>query len=1055
MIFDQYSRYKACSDLLGLAGIAPNSSVLDIGSGPECLFGQFMPDAAMNYVDPLIPVDSGQGHITGNIFASELDGQTFDCVSAVDVLEHVPPEHRQAFLERMSSLGRNTLILGFPTSDSSDAVETDQAIDDQYRAIFGHNYSWLEEHYRYGLPSLAETVEQLSRSGWHCQTVGHGHAPWLRELLGFVICAWDIPGLNHVVLEISEKFNRELYPYDFRPPYYRQFVIASRHPLPKIIAPGTGHDDMEAAEGVFRALMEEAKQKYFAASASQLATAETNHGKAIVALNAKIEEASAWGKTLHGKLAERDAQVQELNAKIEEVVARMQQELMQWRDKAVEISDWAVRLQDEMVRISEWAARIDRSPIAHAVKKYAFGFLRAVYRAIPLSADGKQRLRNGIKQLVRPLMASYAPGAAAVTLTPSQVQSIVAAGSITGQVKPRDVFVFSVIDWHFRIQRPQQLARGLAKSGRRVFYFSNNFVDASEPGYQIERLDPLLQLYQISLHVKGAPAIYFAPPTEETEMMLQASIVKVILDFASLSTDSIIQHAYWYTLVKRLPNNFRIYDCMDHHEGFGHVPEKLIEIEKEMLRETDLVVVTSCWLENFARDFNSNIAVIRNATEYQHFSNRPTEIYVDPQGRRIIGYYGAIAEWFDIGLIRAVALANPAHLILLVGNDTVNADAALADLPNVALTGEVPYAQLPFYLYAFELCLLPFKVTSLTLATNPVKIYEYLSAGKLTISVDLPEIAQFGDLVLRAKSESEFVDLVTQNMRGGTSSTESVQSRKSYAAQQTWGHRVSELMSILDCVNMPKISVIVLTYNNLDLTKACLQSLIERSDYPNLEIIVVDNASGDGTPAFLDEFGQAHTAAKVILNEDNIGFAAGNNIGLAAATGDYLVLLNNDTVVTRGWAMTLMRHLQADLSIGLIGSVTNNIGNEARIGMAYTDISDMPVESLQYTLNNMGRLLPIRNVAFFCAMMPRSTYERCGPLCEEYGLGFFEDDDYCRRVEVIGLRIVCAEDVFVHHHLSASFNKLKSEKREALMARNKAIYEEKWGVWIPHTYRNQ
>lgn len=154
MIFDQYSRYKACSDLLRQAGLAPGNTVLDIGSGPECLFGQFMPDAKMNYVDPLIPNGSGHGRITGDVFTGELDNQAFDCIAAVDVLEHVPPERRQAFLERMSSLGKNTLILGFPASDSSDALETDKAIDERYRAIFGHDYSWLEEHYRFGLPSL-------------------------------------------------------------------------------------------------------------------------------------------------------------------------------------------------------------------------------------------------------------------------------------------------------------------------------------------------------------------------------------------------------------------------------------------------------------------------------------------------------------------------------------------------------------------------------------------------------------------------------------------------------------------------------------------------------------------------------------------------------------------------------------------------------------------------------------------------------------------------------------------------------------------------------------
>ena len=801
----------------------------------------------------------------------------------------------------------------------------------------------------------------------------------------------------------------------------------------------------------------------------------TERDAQVGALNAKIEEVSTWGKTLQGALTERDAQVGALNAKIEEVstwgktlqgalaereqeVIDLAQDIAQWRDKAMELSDWGTKqqhinavLRTEMMRVSDWATHINSSPIAYAAKKYALKLARTVFRALPLNLEVKHRLRNGLRRF-NPLRARIV--SASTGLTSAQIQSAVQTSSVLDQVKHRDVFVFSVIDWHFRIQRPQQLARSFAKAGSRVFFFSNHFVDTDEPGYQIEHLDPSLPLYQVKLHVKGAPAIYFAPPTQKAEAMLEASIARLIMDFSALSSVAVVEHAYWYPLVCRVPNTYRVYDCMDHHEGFGNVPEKLIEIEKDMLQRSDLVVVTSSWLESFACDFNQNIAVVRNACEYEHFANRPDDVYVDPQGRKIVGYYGAIAEWFDLDLIRAVALANPDHLVLLVGNDTVGAGSALEDLPNVAFTGEVPYVKLPFYLYAFDVCLLPFKVIPLTLATNPVKIYEYLAAGKLVVSVDLPEIAQFGDLVWQATSANEFVKLVGQAMKLQDSSDEvGGRERKTFAAQQTWDHRASELSGALRSIEMPKISVVVLTCNNLDLTKACLQSLIEQTGYPNLEIIVVDNASVDGTPSYLNEFQSQHQNTKVILNEKNIGFSAGNNVGLAAATGDYLVLLNNDTVVTLGWAMTLMRHLQADPTIGLIGPVTNNIGNEARIEMAYKDISDMPAESLQYTLNNMGIVLPIRNVAFFCTMMPRSTYERCGSLCEEYGLGFFEDDDYCRRVEVAGLRIVCAEDVFVHHHLSASFNKIKSVDRDALMKRNKAIYEEKWGSWIPHSYR--
>jgi GT2 family glycosyltransferase len=78
-----------------------------------------------------------------------------------------------------------------------------------------------------------------------------------------------------------------------------------------------------------------------------------------------------------------------------------------------------------------------------------------------------------------------------------------------------------------------------------------------------------------------------------------------------------------------------------------------------------------------------------------------------------------------------------------------------------------------------------------------------------------------------------------------------------------------------------------------------------------------------------------------------------------------------------------------------------------------------------------------------------------GPLDEAYGLGYFEDDDYCRRTEQAGLGIACAEDVFIHHHLSATFDRMDRAGRQALFAKNKAIYETKWGSWTPHRGRRE
>ncbi len=281
-----------------------------------------------------------------------------------------------------------------------------------------------------------------------------------------------------------------------------------------------------------------------------------------------------------------------------------------------------------------------------------------------------------------------------------------------------------------------------------------------------------------------------------------------------------------------------------------------------------------------------------------------------------------------------------------------------------------------------------------------------------------------------------------------------VQERKTFAEGQTWQHRAEALIQVAESsAHDPNVSIVVVTYNNLDFTRACLASLDEHSQYEHLEIIVVDNASSDGTPAFLSTWVDNGPNRKLILNDDNRGFAAANNQGLEIATGEYLVLLNNDTYVTPGWVRTLVRHFERDKTIGLIGPVTNNIGNEAKIEIAYDDMDEMLRKSATYTRRHIGQTFTLRTAAFFCVMLPRTTYERIGVLDEAFGRGFFEDDDYCRRIEQIGLRVVCAEDVFVHHHLSASFNKLKQQTRQNLFEENKKIYEAKWGRWTPHGYR--
>jgi GT2 family glycosyltransferase/glycosyltransferase involved in cell wall biosynthesis len=618
------------------------------------------------------------------------------------------------------------------------------------------------------------------------------------------------------------------------------------------------------------------------------------------------------------------------------------------------------------------------------------------------------------------------------------------------QTKP-DIFFWSVIDWRFRIQRPQHLARGLSEKGYRVFYVSTTFVNTIDPGFEVEQMDVEGRLFNIRIHLKGRPRIYSAPSAAADFQRLKSSVAVLLEWTGSCGVVSLVQHPYWAKLAQALPDSRLVYDCLDHHEGFDNSGEGIGALERKLLANADVVVTTSQWLHDFAATYNPNVSLIRNAAEFDWFSVRPNSVFRDPTGRQVIGYFGAIATWMDMELLCEVARAFPECLLLLVGADECGARKQLVEFDNVLMTGEVSYADLPSYLYGMDVCLLPFRIMPLTLATNPVKIYEYLSAGKPVVAVNLPEMAQFGSLVETATTREGFVEKVRGLLTSSDNGT-LCEARREYAAQNTWRHRVDDFVAVIDRLPRPSASVIVLTYNNLELTRTCLESLECHTERGSFETIVVDNASTDGTQDFLHHWFEGRNDRIVILNEANRGFAAGNNQGLTVARGEYLVMLNNDTEVTQGWLSTLMNHLRRDAELGMVGPVTDNIGNEAKITLRYQGPEEMHRKARTYTLAHMGELLPMRTLAFFCIMIPRKVYERVGPLDEGYGLGFFEDDDYCRRVEQAGWKLGCAEDVFVRHHLSASFGKLGKGRRE-LLEHNRKIYEAKWGLWIPHRHR--
>ncbi|MBB5192454.1 GT2 family glycosyltransferase/glycosyltransferase involved in cell wall biosynthesis [Silvimonas terrae] len=822
-------------------------------------------------------------------------------------------------------------------------------------------------------------------------------------------------------------------------------------------------------------LLEEARQELEARLADEAKLIEDARQLLEARMVEKAYQAEKKRLTEKARLAEEAHQIEKYNL----IEAARQAEGVHQNERArltEEVRQVGGKLSDKTAEVAQLNKVIEQLREQYRDREQQFLLSTSWRITRPLRVIARSASRDGMASLVRQTYAVLPPNTRQqlvklpfVRRVKSWVAKSAAAPLPTGMIgvdqtrlpanlpvlpapTQPDVIVWGVIDWHFRIQRPQQLARGFARAGHRVFYISSELIDTPAPGFAVERIEGEEGVvFQLRLNVAGGAPIYGALPGQAAAAQLRAStaILKRWLNLNS--TISVVQHPYWSSTAFALPDNQVVYDCMDHHEGFGTTADEMIRAEHQLMDLADLVVVTSDWLYDVVKPRNANVHIVRNACEFEHFNTPPATRWLDPAGRKVIGYYGAIAEWFDLDLVRAVANAYPQHSVLLIGGDTTGAAAALRDLPNVTFTGEVRYGDLPHYLYGIDVCLLPFRVIDLTLATNPVKVYEYLCPGKPVVSVDLPEMKQFGDMVYTATGHGAFIEACGKALAENDAAL--VQRRIEFASRQTWVHRAHEFQAALLASTKPRMSVIVVTYNNLDLTQKCLASVEKYTTGVELELIIIDNASADGSPQWLGDYASTRSFVKLQLNEDNRGFSAANNQGLAMATGEYLVILNNDTVVTPGWATGFIRHLRTDKSVGLIGPVTNNIGNEARIPVSYPSLEEMPAAAAQYTVHHMGELFDIYTLAFFCVVLPRRVYEQIGGLDEAFGIGFFEDDDYCRRVQQLGLRCVCAEDVFVHHNLSASFNKMAQEKRQALMDKNRKIYEAKWGKWSPHCYR--
>ncbi|HEY2901038.1 MAG TPA: glycosyltransferase [Polyangia bacterium] len=240
-----------------------------------------------------------------------------------------------------------------------------------------------------------------------------------------------------------------------------------------------------------------------------------------------------------------------------------------------------------------------------------------------------------------------------------------------------------------------------------------------------------------------------------------------------------------------------------------------------------------------------------------------------------------------------------------------------------------------------------------------------------------------------------------------------------------------------------RASIVILVRDNLLLTVECVES-IYRHTHHDFELIVVDNGSAPDVGAFFASLQAQHGNVVLIRNPDNEGFPFGVNQGLAAARGEFVVLLNNDVVVTRGWLSRQLALLAVDPQVAVVGPVTNATSGPQLVGTAtYAGLGDVDAFAAQWAIEHAGEMAFVPRLTGLCMVMRRSLVDSIGGMDTIFGYGNCEDDDFCLRVLRSGQQIAVAYDVFIHHHGSATF-KAMSLSASRMVADNWALFCEKW-----------
>jgi teichuronic acid biosynthesis glycosyltransferase TuaH len=359
----------------------------------------------------------------------------------------------------------------------------------------------------------------------------------------------------------------------------------------------------------------------------------------------------------------------------------------------------------------------------------------------------------------------------------------------------KSILYISLIDWYFAKQRPQHFAEQLSKEFKIKYICQMPIIDN---GIKLKQFNNTWRIKEVDINNN-----------------LEVSR-KVLLPGSRYKLTKSINHYLFKNYIKKLckSNNFSsiwlthpmqlglvptdfigevYYDCMDNYPEFSNnieVRNQINEMEKKLCIRAKKIFTSSSGLSNkiltYLPSGSDKVVLVHNAGDFSHFNsayNFKNEIQKD--NNPTIGYFGTIGKWFDVELLVKLARKLPEMNFVIIG-PIGNKDIILEtkEIDNIKLLGPKDFSELPSFLESFDVCIMPFLINSLVQDVNPVKIYEYLAAGKPVVATSYDELAEFKENIYLASGSEEFEKRIREAIQDDSETLRL--NRIDYASKHTW-----------------------------------------------------------------------------------------------------------------------------------------------------------------------------------------------------------------------------------------------------------------------------